>query len=182
MWYIGTVTFQTVFESAVREALGWSLWCVIKLENGWEVSAKDLVDISYYPVDILSASLFPEVVSASAITSKCFNEHTKTLSWCSDIQFLIATVQHSKQKQSFCTEGKRCGGQRSLCVYLILSAVKAHSHILLVSVTVWLQLTPGGIPPETHFSLAALCECYFFAPLHAPILVPYKLCLAYLTS
>lgn len=61
--------------------------------------------------------------------------------------------------------------------FLALFVMTAHSHCYGVTAA-----DSRGILQETHFSLALLCECYFFALLHAPLLVPYKLSLAYLTS
>lgn len=49
------------------------------------------------------------------------------------------------------------------------------SNILLVVITA--AEYRGKKLEETHFSLALLCECYFYALLH----VPYNLSLAYLT-
>lgn len=52
---------------------------VIKLEDGWEGSAKDLVDISYRLVDISSASVFTEEVTATQQPQIIFTHRRDTL-------------------------------------------------------------------------------------------------------
>ena len=52
---------------------------VIKLEDGWEGSAKDLVDISYRPVDISSASVFTEELTATQQPQIIFTHRRDTL-------------------------------------------------------------------------------------------------------
>lgn len=139
-----------------------------------------MVDISYHPMDILSASLFTEIVTATQQPQIIFTPRQDILKSLGYRILCLTSAKHISIYMKYGSEVTHCFLFPFCCESS--QSTLLGSNILLVIVTVKLQLTPGGTPQETHFSLALLCECYFLALLHAPLLVPYKLSLAYLTS
>lgn len=137
---------------------------VIKLEDGWEGSAKDWVNIVYHCTDTLSTTCIDNYLTTSHDFPTKYVGCTITgysIFPLDDNQFHVGKVCFLKtitliffwRSWTYRSEVIQCS--------LILSVVRAQSwssllcsDILLVIVTV--QLTPAGKLQETRFSLALL--------------------------